>query len=210
MHNKVSGSRNGNRTPNLLIVPYCILNVVQGLLPSHPVVFGRMCLCCKTGRLIKHGFYGRFLEHPHLADAPIWVLVQRWLCKDCKKTVSTPTSKIVAYKRFDARVISRALYLHFHNGLGYEGVAKVLDGPSPWAIRQWCRQFRSRSEAVRKNLGRMGESVGKVFRNQAEEVLKALGRFAERCGVSDESEIIEAVQPVLLGHRTQVPLFRSG
>ena len=124
--------------------------------------------------------------------------------------MSTPTSEIVAYKCFDARVISRALYLHFHNGLGYEGVANVLDGPSPWAIRQWCRQFRSRSEAVRQDLGRMGESVGKVFRDQAEEVFKALGRFASRCGVSEESEVIEVVQPVLLGHRFQVPLFRSG
>lgn len=168
-----------------------------------------MCLCCKAGRLIKHGFYSRFLEHPHLAGDPTLIWIQRWLCKECGKTTSTPLSDIVAFKRFEAAVISRALCLYYHKKWRLKAIEKELNGPSFWAIRQWCRQFRSRSEAVRQNLGRMGESVGKVFRGQAEEVFKALERFAERCGVSEEIEVIEVVQPVLLGYRTQVPLFRS-
>lgn len=193
-----------------MIVPYCLLNVAQGLLPSHPVVFGRMCLCCETGRLIKHGFYSRFLEHPHLAGDAALVWVQRWLCKDCGKTTSTPSSDIVAFKRFDAGVISRALYLYYHEKWSLERVLKELDGPSPWAIRQWIRQFRGRSEAVFQALGRFGESVEKVFKSRASEVFSGLKRFTLRCGLDEEKNVIQAVQPILLGDSTQVPLFRSG
>lgn len=117
---------------------------------------------------------------------------------------------MVAYKRFDATTIGRATSLHYCDGWSYKDIRDELDGPSLEVIRRWCRQFRGRSEAVRQHLGRLGEFVGKAFRDQTEEVFKALGRFAARCGVSEESEVIQVVQPVLLGHRTQAPLFRSG
>lgn len=169
----------------------------------------RKCLCCDTGHVIKHGFYSRLLEDPHLGPFVVWVRVQRWLCKSCKKTTSTPSSEVVAYKRFDAAVIGRALHLHYHEGWSYEEIRDELDGPSFWVIRQWCRQFRSRSETVLQKLSRLGESVGKVFKDRADEVFSCLRRFAVKCGVDKESEFIQVVQPVLMGRPEQVPLFRS-
>jgi len=116
----------------------------------------------------------------------------------------------VAFKRFDARVISLTLYLYYYKKLSVKRIMKKLNGPSYWVIRQWIRQFRGRSESVLKVMERFGESVGKVFVDRAVEVFSALMRFSGKCGLDQESEVIQAVQPVLLGHRTQVPLFRSG
>lgn len=117
---------------------------------------------------------------------------------------------MVAFKRFEAAVISRALYLYYHRKWRLKAIEKELNGPSFWAIRQWVRQFRGRSEAILKVMERFGESIGKVFADRAVEVFSALRRFAGRCGLEEDSETVQAVQPVLLGHRVQVPLFRSG
>jgi len=124
--------------------------------------------------------------------------------------MSTPASELVAYKRFDARVIGQALYLHYHEGLGVGRICRELGGPSFWTIRQWVRQFRCRSEAMLQVMGRFAESVGRVFDDRAKEVFSCLRRFAVRCGVDEQCEVVEVVQPVLLGQSEQAPLFRSG
>lgn len=116
---------------------------------------------------------------------------------------------MVAYKRFDATVISRALYLYYHKGWGFKRICDELDGPSFWVIRRWVRQFRSRCEAVFQVMGRFGESVAKTFKDRAVEVFAGLRRFAVKCGLDEVTQVIQAVQPILLGNSTQVPLFRS-
>jgi len=123
--------------------------------------------------------------------------------------MSTPPSSVVAYKRFDAGVISRALYLHYRKGWSFKRICAELGGPSFWVIRQWVRQFRSRSEAVFQAMKRFAESAGTVFEDRAAEVFSCLMRFVVRCGVDEEREVVEVVQPVLLGRSEQVPLFRS-
>jgi hypothetical protein len=196
-----------------VIIPYCFLSVFQGLLPSHPVISDRKCLCCDFGHVIKHGFFKRQLEDGSLAFPVACVSIQRWLCKGCKKTMSTPPSSVVAYKHFDAMVIGRALYLYFYMDLSLEEAWVELDGPSFSTIRNWVRQFRGRAVAGLKEFAkRFAMDVSDSYRDCGVEVFSMFVRFCE-CfeeGAGDRGEaVIVRIQQLLLGIFPRLSLFRS-
>lgn len=197
-----------------MIIPYCFLSVLQGLLPSNQVISGRKCLCCGLGRVIKHGFFPRFLEDGSFSTSSgSKVYVQRWLCKECGRTMSTPSSLIVAYKHYDARVIGRALYLYYQMNMSVEKVKTELDGPSFSTIRNWVRQFRGRAFGGGREFSkRFGIDVNESYSDCAKEVFSMFVRYCE-CfedgpGIRGENVVVR-VQQLLLESLPRLPLFRS-
>ena len=197
-----------------MIIPYCILSVFQEMLPSHRVIVDRQCLCCHLYGVIKHGFYPRFLEDGSLSTpSGRKESVQRWLCKECGRTMSTPESLIVAYKHYDAMVVSRALYLHYCLNMSVKNVLIKLNGPSFSTIRNWVRQFRGRAlGGLREFARRFGMDVRETYTDCASEVFSMLVRYSE-CfeeGPGDCGEnVIVRVQQFLLEVFPRLSLFRS-
>ena len=177
------------------------------------MISDRKCLCCGLGDVIKHGFFKRQLEDGSLSVSVALVSVQRWLCKECKKTMSTPPSSVVAYKRFDAMVIGRALHLYFHMNLSLEKVWIELDGPSFSTVRNWIRQFRGRAIAGLKEFSeRFSMDVRDTYTDCGAEVFSMFVRYSEcfEGGPGDCGEnVIVRVQQVLLEVFPRLSLFRS-
>ncbi len=197
-----------------MIIPYCLFSVFQDILPSHRVIVDRQCFCCGFLGVVKHGFYPRFLEDGTFSTSSGAVeRVQRWLCKECRKTMSTPRSLVVAYKHFDAMVIGRSLYLYFYMDLSLEKVQVELNGPSFSTIRNWVRQFRGRAVAGLKEFSeRFSMDVSKAYGDCAIEVFSMLVRYSESLeeGLGDCGEnVIVCVQQLLLGRFPRLSLFRS-
>ncbi len=74
------------------------------------VIAESVCPCCQRGRrLLRHGSYGRWVTSKiGLAG---WILIARFLCAGCRRTVSYCPSFVLSY-----RVIGAATFEAFLNG----------------------------------------------------------------------------------------------
>jgi len=99
----------------------------------------------ESGRLaiIGHGFYKRQLLG--LAELPAGIIwVRRFLCRECRKTISVLPDQVHPYRWYAAIAILQALWLHLLLGETAKDVSIRLRGAasSSWrSLRRWGQQL---------------------------------------------------------------------
>jgi len=186
-----------------LIKPYAPSSDFQG----HVGLFDEVCMACSCGCLIKWGFYPRFVEDED--NVVRMIRVQRFCCKGCGRTFSYPPPEVVAYKRFDSRVIGQVLFYFLLAGWSLDRVWRVLNCASVSSMRRWVNGFRARCESVRKEgfirLRVAEDGVGSGARGVFLALVDWCDELAGDCAVG----VIGHVQAVLMGGVPQVGLFHS-
>ena len=155
----------------------------QGKTFPFPDLAGELCPHCMKDRLKKHGFYKRYLILLRFAGM---LLIRRYICKECGRTVSLLPS-----------------FAHPGRAYGTEAVVNVLDGfygkgrrvceiaKSGACSRQQVRWFRIRME---QNLNMLIMGITEIMGLRAPPVTeipakKRVGQFFECIRSLDDEDI---------------------
>jgi hypothetical protein len=130
----------------------------QGKSYDFPDMSNKKCTQCKKGELRKHGFYSRMLVTIGFEGS---ILIRRYYCRACKKTVSTLPS-FCHPKRTYSTLIIYGLLSEFYVMMKSVSVA-VVDYLKKAAVdcsRQLLLHYRKRIEG---NLGSLIMAVTEAF-----------------------------------------------
>src|SRR5215469_2300061 len=88
--------------------PVCgpALYQAQGKRHDFPDLTNDLCPQCKADYLRKHGFYGRYLIAPDFEGE---IIIRRYYCRSCKRTVSLLPSFCHPRRTYSVLVIYRLL-----------------------------------------------------------------------------------------------------
>src|SRR5271165_1659099 len=103
--------------------------------------------CAAQRPLTAHGFYTRTLADVVFDGV---IRVRRYLCHDCKRTVSLLPEFALPYLRFSILVISLFLVARLLNGATLQAAAQAAGQPGmPYQRGQfWVRRFQSQADAL--------------------------------------------------------------
>ena len=122
----------------------------QGKKHSFPDLTGELCPQCQAGLLKRHGFYARWLCVPGFEGQ---ILVRRFLCRHCGRTLSLLPSFAHPRRGCGIRYIIGILTMFYLKGMSASGAAAEFQKTAGLACsRQLLLQFRKRFE---NNLNRL-------------------------------------------------------
>ena len=102
--------------------------------------------CGVKGSLIGHGYYWR---KPRDQLQAYRLKVKRWLCKECKRTVSVLPNFLLSYRHYLLRVIEAVLALRLESLASWAVIlASSASGgyPALRTIQRWCSSFWEQAE----------------------------------------------------------------
>lgn len=137
------------------------------------------CPQCQAKRSpAAHGFYSRTLVDVEFEGT---IRVRRYLCRECKRTVSLLPEFALPYLRFSVLVISLFLGARLLEGRTLRAAAQVAAQPDmPYQRGQfWIRRFRSQAVALAGALaGLMAPPPAADFVTRALQMLHVIGCIA--------------------------------
>jgi hypothetical protein len=95
--------------------------------------------------MIGHGYYRR-KPRDGLGVYPL--LIRRWRCKECGRTVSVLPSFLLRYRQYLLWVIGAVLALRYEGLASWAAILAGLAGsgyPALRTIQRWCASFREQS-----------------------------------------------------------------
>lgn len=107
-------------------------------------------LCCDDcGRLLhKHGHYYRWVT---TTDEMIHIPIYRWLCPDCRTTVSLLPDFLVPWARFTTWVREAAI-VRKRQGRTFRQITQSITTPilgvSITTVKRWCKRHRIKAGAT--------------------------------------------------------------
>jgi transposase-like protein len=152
--------------------------------------------------MIGHGYYRR-KPRDGLGVYPL--LIKRWRCKECGRTVSVLPSFLLRYRQYLLRVIGAVLTLRYEGLASWAAIlANVAEigYPALRTIQRWCRSFREQAgrwlKAVQEWLAQQDSRSGwldaqgdALKAGSPEQALLAASEHLLAWGKSHQAEIAE-------------------
>jgi uncharacterized protein YlaI len=139
---------------------------------------GRCPLCQAQSCLLAHGFYYRTLVHKDFDDS---IPIRRYLCRDCRRTVSLLPDFVLPYLRNSTVVISLFLISRLLAGRSLaEAAHAALQPGMPYQRGQfWVRRFRKQAAGLCAALVSLTPAVAATdVVTRALQMLEAIGWIA--------------------------------
>lgn len=139
---------------------------------------GRCPLCQARSCLLAHGFYYRTLVHKDFDDS---IPIRRYLCRDCRRTVSLLPDFALPYLRHSTVIIGLFLVSRLLAGRGLAEAAHAAFQPGmPYQRGQfWVRRFRKQAAGLCAALVSLTAAVEATdFVTRALQMLEATGWIA--------------------------------
>ena len=147
----------------------------QGKAFPCPDLTKRLCPQCKAALLKKHGFYSRWLCVIGFSGG---ILVRRFICKKCKKTVSLLPSFAHPRMSYGIQYVMAALKLFYLNELTVTQATQAFQNDTGLNCpRQLLRQFRIR---LKENLNRLITEIIVLLKLQSPPVTAPANEKRER------------------------------
>lgn len=139
---------------------------------------GRCPLCQARSCLLAHGFYYRTLVHKDFDDS---IPIRRYLCRDCRRTVSLLPDFALPYLRHSTVIIGLFLVSRLLAGRSLAEAAHAAFQPGmPYQRGQfWVRRFRKQAAGLCAALVSLTAAVEATdFVTRALQMLEATGWIA--------------------------------
>ena len=139
---------------------------------------GRCPLCQARSCLLAHGFYHRTLVHKNFDDS---IPIRRYLCRDCRRTVSLLPDFALPYLRHSTVIIGLFLVSRLLAGCSLAEAARAAFQPGmPYQRGQfWVRRFRKQAAGLCAALVSLTAAVEATdFVTRALQMLEATGWIA--------------------------------
>jgi hypothetical protein len=150
-------------------------------------------LCRSREAMIAHGFYSRTVVD---MDLECSIRVRRYLCGECRRTVSLLPEFVLPYMRFTIGVIGSFLKARLSEGQTLKAAAGIVDQTEmPYQRGQdWVRRFRRQAESVSAALAGLVQPVV-----ASDFVSKALGMLEKTGWVRAHRFLFQQLRAHLLG-----------
>ena len=138
----------------------------------------RCPLCQARSCLLAHGFYYRTLVHKDFDDS---IPIRRYLCRDCRRTVSLLPDFALPYLRHSTVIIGLFLVSHLLAGRSLVEAAQAAFQPGmPYQRGQfWVRRFRKQAAGLCAALVSLTAAVEATdFVTRALQMMEATGWIA--------------------------------